>query len=97
MHSRPAIDGDQVSTAERRRWPAGRAQLGGASRPNRENFVRRNMDNYVVGTNDKFTLNIVVHNYGEDAYESMLYLEIPEDINLVHVKTVSGESVKRER
>lgn len=47
------------------------------------------MDNYVVGTNDKFTLNIVVHNYGEDAYESMLYLEIPEDINLVHVKTVS--------
>lgn len=43
----------------------------------------------MVGTNDKFTLNIVVHNYGEDAYESMLYLEIPEDINLVHVKTVS--------
>ena len=55
-------------------------------------FARRNMDNYVVGTNDKFTLNIVVHNYGEDAYESMLYLEIPEDINLVHVKTVSGDT-----
>ena len=47
------------------------------------------MDNYVVGTNDKFTLNIVVHNFGEDAFESMLYLDIPEDINLVHVKTVS--------
>lgn len=47
------------------------------------------MDTYVVGTSDKLTLNIVVYNYGEDAYESMLYLEIPEDINLVHVKTVS--------
>lgn len=47
------------------------------------------MDNYVVGTNDKLTLNIVVQNFGEDAFESMLYLEIPEDINLVHVKTVS--------
>ena len=43
----------------------------------------------MVGTNDKFTLNIVVHNYGEDAFESMLYVEIPEDINIVHVKTVS--------
>lgn len=47
------------------------------------------MDNYVVGTDDKFTLNIVVHNYGEDAFESMLLLEIPEDINIVRVKSVS--------
>lgn len=40
-----------------------------------------NIDVYTIGSNEKLVLDVTVRNYGEDAFESMFYLEMPMTIN----------------
>jgi hypothetical protein len=43
------------------------------------------MDTYVLGANEKLRLDVSVVNAGEDAFESVLQLQLPPDVNLVQI------------
>jgi hypothetical protein len=45
----------------------------------------RNAEEYIVGSRKKIELVITVLNKGEDAFESMLYLFMPTDVNYVNI------------
>lgn len=47
--------------------------------------VKPNMEQYLIGSKTKLQLDITVKNAGEDAFESMLYLFMPLDINYVNI------------
>ena len=41
---------------------------------------------YVIGSRKKIELDITVLNRGEDAFEAMIYLYMPTDVNYVNIK-----------
>ena len=49
-----------------------------------------NLDEYSVGSEDRFEINLEVHNHGEDAYEATFYLNLPEAVNYVKTEVMEG-------
>lgn len=43
------------------------------------------MDQYLIGSRKRLELDLSVENKGEDAFEAMLYLQMPLDINYVKI------------
>ena len=48
-------------------------------------LIIRNGDEYIVGSRKRIELAISVLNRGEDAFESMLYLFMPADVNYINI------------
>ena len=48
------------------------------------------MDEYSVGSEDRFEINLEIHNHGEDAYEATFYLNLPEAVNYVKTEVMEG-------
>ncbi|XP_013779057.2 integrin alpha-8-like [Limulus polyphemus] len=44
-----------------------------------------NMDQFLIGSKEKLELNVNITNDGEDAFEAMLFLTIPQGINYVNI------------
>ncbi|KAI1304094.1 Integrin alpha-PS2 [Halotydeus destructor] len=47
--------------------------------------VKPNMEQYLIGSKKKLELEMTIENGGEDAFESMLILNMPLDINFVRI------------
>ena len=47
--------------------------------------VKSNMDQYLIGSRKRLELDITVKNAGEDAFEAMLYLYMPLEVNYVNI------------
>lgn len=45
-----------------------------------------NLVEYTIGSNEKLVMNVSVKNNGEDAFESMFYLNMPMAINFITIK-----------
>lgn len=43
------------------------------------------MDQYLIGSRKRLELDITVKNAGEDAFEAMLYLFMPLEVNYVNL------------
>lgn len=43
------------------------------------------IDQYIVGNNEHLVIDITVKNYGEDAFESMFYLTMPQMIGFINI------------
>lgn len=43
------------------------------------------MDQYLIGSKTRLELDVTVKNAGEDAFESMFYLQMPLGINYVNL------------
>lgn len=43
------------------------------------------MEQYSIGTKKRLELNVTIRNGGEDAFESMLYVTMPPDVNYVNI------------
>lgn len=53
-----------------------------------------NMEEYFIGSKKRIELSVNVTNRGEDAFETMMYLEIPQEVNYVNInKTNTNEPV----
>ena len=47
--------------------------------------VNPNPEQYIIGSNERLVLDVVVKNYGEDAFESMFYLTMPPSIDYITI------------
>lgn len=52
-----------------------------------------NMKQFIIGDNKRLQLEIILTNRGEDAFESMLYLEIPVDFDYVNIGKVKPKDI----
>lgn len=43
------------------------------------------MDQYLIGSGKRLVLEVQIENFGEDAFEAMMYLFMPLDINYVNL------------
>lgn len=53
--------------------------------PDLQLYVESNMEQYSIGTKKRLELDVIVRNAGEDAFESMLYVSTPPDVNYVNI------------
>ncbi|XP_054716123.1 LOW QUALITY PROTEIN: integrin alpha-PS2-like [Uloborus diversus] len=53
--------------------------------PDLQLFAVSNMDQYSIGTKKRLELDMTIRNGGEDAFESMLYVIMPLDVNYVNI------------
>ncbi|KAG8178041.1 hypothetical protein JTE90_022924 [Oedothorax gibbosus] len=53
--------------------------------PDLQLFSTSNMDQYSIGTKKRLELDMTIRNGGEDAFESMLYVSMPLDVNYVNI------------
>lgn len=47
--------------------------------------INPNLDQYTIGSAERLVLDVNVKNYGEDAFESMFYLNMPHTINYITI------------
>ncbi|XP_064455388.1 integrin alpha-PS2-like [Ornithodoros turicata] len=56
-------------------------------------LARPNMDEYLIGSTGNVELNVSIHNRGEDAFEAMMYVDFPSDLNYVKVEKSKLDSI----
>lgn len=54
----------------------------------------RNTDEYLVGSRKRIEIYVSIFNKGEDAFESMLYLFMPVDVNYVNINRTETVSLR---
>ena len=50
----------------------------------------RNLVEYFVGSEERFELSLEIENGGEDAYEAILHLDLPESLSYIKTEVVEG-------
>lgn len=50
-----------------------------------------NIDQYIIGSNEKLVLDVTVKNQQEDAFESMFYLTMPMTINFITINKTKSD------
>jgi Integrin alpha len=48
------------------------------------------MDAYVIGSGEKLEISADIKNEGEDAFNAMLYLQIPRGVNYINANSRFG-------
>ncbi|GFS58279.1 integrin alpha-PS2 [Trichonephila inaurata madagascariensis] len=54
--------------------------------PDLQLLAASNMDQYSIGTKKRLELDMTIRNAGEDAFESMLYVTMPLDVNYINIE-----------
>ena len=50
------------------------------------------MDAFIQGSSDRLELDVVIHNDGEDAFESHFYLQLPKTLDFINTERSVGNS-----
>lgn len=54
-------------------------------------FVFRSVSKYLLGSGERFFINVLVENRGEDAFEAMYNLQIPPGMNFINIEKVDSD------
>ncbi|XP_055952376.1 integrin alpha-PS2-like [Argiope bruennichi] len=54
--------------------------------PDLQLLAASNMEQYSIGTKKRLELDMTIRNAGEDAFESMLYVKMPLDVNYINIE-----------
>lgn len=60
--------------------------------PDLQLSVSTNMKAYIIGSRDRIDIEIIIENAGEDAFETMLYLVMPLEINYININKNKNEN-----
>ena len=55
-------------------------------------MCNRNIDKVIQGSSDRLEVDVVIHNDGEDAFESQFYLHLPKMLNFINTDRSTSSS-----
>ncbi|XP_033219781.1 integrin alpha-PS2-like isoform X2 [Belonocnema kinseyi] len=61
--------------------------------PDLQLYVNKSVNEYLIGSGQEFNLTITVKNMGEDAYEAMFYLHLPDHIEYINTEQLVDTGV----
>ncbi|XP_046616678.1 integrin alpha-PS2 isoform X1 [Neodiprion virginianus] len=61
--------------------------------PNLELYATKSVEKYLLGSGNRFELDIVVQNTGEDAFEATYYLQLPKAIDYIKVEQIDKNEI----
>lgn len=51
-------------------------------------LILRNVEKYLLGSNKRLEVDVIVQNLGEDSFESMFYMRLPKGVNYFKTERV---------
>lgn len=84
-HVKPILNAELANTISKNVQIAKNCGKDNKCIPDLRVQVTPNMEQYLIGSRKRLELDLSVENAGEDAFETMLYLQMPIDINYVKI------------